>query len=114
MLKFTLILVLYISIIFLLAFITLKQAHINPHAKFVKYPIYCILPVKNQEENIEGIIRHFARKTLADKNQFTELIIINLDSTDETLSILHVLSKEYPFVHILSKDEYITFIESLD
>ncbi len=81
-------------------------------------PIHSVLTVRNMEESIEGIVRSFAWKIQSYKEKDSlypqELIILDLDSTDNTFLILDSLAKEYPFIHPMSKTNYISYIESFD
>lgn len=72
-----------------------------------------VLTVKNCEESIEGIIRSTIWQIQTSETVPDELIVIDLDSEDQTRFILRQLAKEYPFIHPMSKTEYIRFISEL-
>ncbi len=81
-------------------------------------PMHSVLAVKNMEESIEGIVRSVVWKIQNFKEKDNlypqELIILDLDSTDNTLLILNSLAREYPFIHPMTKTNYISYIESFD
>ncbi len=81
-------------------------------------PMHFVLTVRNMEESIECIVRSVVWKTQNYKEKDNlypqELIILDLDSTDNTLLILNSLAKEYPFIHPMTKTNYISYIESFD
>ena len=59
-----------------------------------------IMPVYNEEENIEESIYGVLNQTLDD----IEIICINDGSSDNTLNILNNLSNKYPFIKIFSQE----------
>ncbi len=59
-----------------------------------------IMPVFNEEENIEESIYGVLNQTLDD----IEIICINDGSSDNTLNILNNLSNKYPFIKIFSQE----------
>ena len=67
-----------------------------------RYPLYTVYTVRNIEDKIEYTLRRIASKMCSGKNRITELIIIDLDSDDNTPDILKKISTEYPFMHFLS------------
>lgn len=78
---------------------------------------HVILVTKNQEETIEGIIRSIAWNLInrcKDQCTITDIIIFDTGSTDDTLFILEKLSKEYEFLHLMSKKEYVKMILKLE
>ncbi len=81
-------------------------------------PIHSVLTIRNMEESIEGIVRSVAWKIQNQKEKDNlypqEMIILDLGSTDNTLLILNSLAKEYPFIHPMTKTNYISYIESFD
>lgn len=81
-------------------------------------PMHWVLTVKNTEESIEGIVRSIAWKIQNCNEKDTlypkELIILDLGSTDSTFFILNSLAKEYPFIHPMTKTNYITYIDAFD
>ena len=58
--------------------------------------IYVIVAVKNQENKIEGFLRNFLFRIIYGKEEnIKDIIIADLDSTDDTANILKRLEKEY-------------------
>ena len=56
---------------------------------------YILIAVKNQAEQIEGIIR-----TLMQKYPYSDFLLIDLGSTDDTRKILMKLSDDYSRIEI--------------
>ncbi len=64
-------------------------------------PPYIILTSKNSQDTIEGIIRtHIGMLSKFGTANFMEIIVLDLGSDDQTLTILSKLSRRYPFVRI--------------
>ena len=63
--------------------------------------IYVIIAVKNQENKIEGFLRSFLFRIIYGKEEFLkDIIITDLDSSDETPVILNKLQKEFDEVKV--------------
>ena len=76
--------------------------------------IYLIIAVKNQENKIEGFLRSFLFRVIYGKEEFIkDIIIVDLDSNDETLVILEKLQKEYEELKITNWRECKEVIESI-
>jgi cellulose synthase/poly-beta-1,6-N-acetylglucosamine synthase-like glycosyltransferase len=56
---------------------------------------YIILEAKNQENNIEAVLRSLMRE-----NPATEIIVIDQGSLDDTMAIVQTLSEDYPYISI--------------
>ena len=69
--------------------------------------MYILIAVKNQEENIEGIVRSIVFKNLYDKNEeiFNNIIFADMGSTDNTVKILEKLCGEYEFLKVINYGE---------
>ncbi len=80
-------------------------------------PVYTILPVRNSEETIENTIRSIAYRMLSAPSSQSfppiDLIVLDLDSSDNTFVIAQKLATEYPFIHPMHRTEYNDFINSL-
>ena len=66
-------------------------------------PTYIVLLVSDSEDYIEGIVRNLI-KTFQNKVKFhtnPKLLILDVGSSDDTLSILEILTKDYNFTNIL-------------
>jgi len=72
-----------------------------------------VVTVKNQQDNVEEIIRATVWKSLngLEGSNVPEIIVVDLGSEDETMDVLLRLSREYEFVKVLDRDEYIEFFE---
>lgn len=74
--------------------------------RFVTYkkttPTYTLLFVRNNEECIEGVLRHLISSANKDKNFYEKIIVIDVNSSDNTVSIVKHLSKKYSFIHLLA------------
>lgn len=76
--------------------------------------IYIIVAVKNQENKIEGFLRNFLFRIIYGKEEnIKDIIIADLDSTDETLQILNKLSKEYEGLKVTNWRECKEVIENI-
>ena len=108
-----------------------KDEHLLPGRKMAKSPtpkISLIIPMYNEEKNITPCIRSIQNQS----EQEIEIVCVNDNSNDKTLSILQKLQKEDPRIEIItnksnrgvlfnriygalqSKGEYITFIDADD
>lgn len=76
--------------------------------------IYVIIAVKNQENKIEGFLRNFLFRIIYGKEEsIKDVIIADLDSTDETAEILNKLSIEYDGLKVTNWRECKEVIESI-
>lgn len=71
-----------------------------------------VLSVKNQQDSIEGIMRSLIQKNYQSATA-TDIIVIDLGSTDDTPRILSHFENEYSFVHVTDKDAYIESIRNM-
>lgn len=67
-----------------------------------------IMTVKNVEEGIENYVREISMG----RNFYNNLVIIDLNSTDDTLSILRELEKENINLKILNETEGKEYLEN--
>lgn len=108
---------LYIITFFFLAFgiylVILKKPQSSYSLQKELRPTYSVLTVKNKEDSIEGIVRSIAWQIMTNSDALKELIILDLDSQDQTFFILKKLAKEYPFIHPMHKADYIDFINNM-
>ena len=76
---------------------------------------YTVLTVKNQQDNVEGVIRSATWAALGRTGgrRVGDIIVVDLGSSDDTLRILNMLSDEYEFLHVMDKQEYIQSIQRL-
>ena len=110
---------------------TFREGKLLPKRKFTKSEnpkISIIIPMFNEEKNILSVIRSVQNQNLQD----IEIVCVNDNSNDNTLSILNKLKKEDPRITIItnkinrgvlynriygaqeSKGEYVTFINAND
>ena len=89
--------------------------YINTYTKFKSNGIYLIVAVKNQEDKIECFIRSILFKILYGKEDFLKNIIVtDLNSSDNTKDILKNLSKEYEYLKILNWKECKDLIDNVE
>lgn len=69
--------------------------------------VHIIMQVKNQEDNIEGIIRGITWESCAG-----DIIVVDEGSTDDTQEIMLRLENEFPYLHYMEKEEYIEYIKN--
>lgn len=76
--------------------------------------IYVIIAVKNQENKIEGFLRNFLFRIIYGKEEsIKDIIIADLDSTDETVDILNKLARDYEGLKVTNWRECKEVIESI-
>lgn len=92
---------LFISIRMLCGYFLLK------HGSYMKAET--ILFLKNDEETIENTIRIMAEEIFftAREKVVPTLTIVDMGSDDSSTDIVKLLKREYPFLRLVSKEEYI-------
>lgn len=76
--------------------------------------IYLIIAVKNQQNKIEGFLRSFLFRIIYGKEEnIKDIIVTDLDSSDETIQILNNLQKEYDGLKVTNWRECKEVIESI-
>ena len=89
--------------------------YINSYAKFKSDGIYLIIGVKNQEKIIEGFLRAILFKILYGREEYLKNIIVaDLNSTDNTKEIAKRLSKDYDILKVTSWKECKDVIDNVD
>ena len=81
----------------------------NNTYKKIEENVKLILTVKNVEDGIENYIRDIS----CGRNFYNNIVIIDLDSTDDTLCILKELEKENINMKILNKNEGKIYLNNL-
>lgn len=77
--------------------------------------IYMIIAVKNQENRIEGFLRSVLFRFLYGKEEMIkDIIVTDLDSTDQTKEILNKLSKDYSCIKVTNWKECKEVLDSVD
>lgn len=76
--------------------------------------IYIIVAVKNQEDKIEGFLRNFLFRIIYGKEEnIKDIIVADLDSTDETINILNKLQEDYDEIKVTSWKECKEIMENV-
>ena len=77
--------------------------------------IYFIIAVKNQENNIEMFFRNLMFKIIYGReNCIKNVLVVDLNSTDNTKEILEKLQKDYEEIKILNFKECKDLIENMN
>lgn len=76
--------------------------------------IYFIIAVKNQEDKIECFLRNIIFRIVYGKEEIKNILIVDLNSKDNTKKIVENLSKEYEQINLLSWKECNEIIESVE
>lgn len=77
--------------------------------------IYVIVAAKNQEKKIEGFLRSLLFRVLYGKEELIkDIIIVDLNSKDETKEILEKLSNDYDNIKLSNWRECKEILDSVD
>ncbi len=77
--------------------------------------IYVIIAVKNQEKKIEVFLRSLVFRLLYGKEEnVKDLIVVDLNSTDETRKIIEKMSNDYDEIKISDWRECKELIDNID
>ena len=106
MLDFSLTSILWILTLYGLIEIIKTIIHIHKYPKISFNGTSFVITVHNQENNLEYFLRLFIYKILYYNLDIPEIIIVDLDSTDNTLNILRKFAKDFYFINVLTFDEY--------
>ena len=88
--------------------------YIFTYTKFKSDGIYVIVAAKNQENTIEGFLRTFLFRMMYGKEEeIKDIIVVDLDSTDETMKILSKLSKDYKSIKFINWKDCKEVIDSI-
>lgn len=101
----------FTSILWILALYGLFEiiktiVHIHRYPKISFNGTSFVITVHNQEDNVEYFLRLFIYKMLYYNLSIPEIVIVDLDSTDNTLNILRAFSRDFYFIKVLTFDEY--------
>lgn len=89
--------------------------YISTYTKLKADGIYLILAVKNQEEQIEGVLRSLLFKTLYGKEEtIKEIIVADLKSKDKTKEIAKKMEKDYEILKVLTWKECKDLFDNID
>ena len=76
--------------------------------------IYVIIAAKNQENKIEGFLRTILFRIMYGKEECVkDVIVTDLNSTDDTMKILNKLSKDYEEIKVVNWKECKEVIDSI-
>lgn len=76
--------------------------------------IYIIIAAKNQENKIEGFLRTILFRIMYGKEEYVkDVIVTDLNSTDNTIKILNKLSKDYDGIKVINWKECKEVIDSI-
>ena len=87
--------------------------YICTYTKLNSNGIYFIIAVKNQEEKIEVFLRNILFRIIYGKEEIDNVIVLDLNSEDETKKIIENLSKEYEQIKILNFKECKELLETI-
>ena len=89
--------------------------YISTYTRFKSDGIYVIIAVKNQEEKIEGFMRSILFKILYGREEYLKNIIVaDLNSSDNTKDIVRKLSKDYDILKVTSWKDCKEIIDNVD
>ena len=75
--------------------------------------IYFLVVVKNQEENIEGFLRSLLFRIIYGKEEVKNILVVDLNSKDNTKKIVENLEKEYEQIKLLNWKECRELLENI-
>lgn len=87
--------------------------YICSYTKLRSNGIYFIIAVKNQANNIEGFLRSLMFKIIYGKEEIRNIIVVDLNSQDETKKIIEKLQKEYEQIKILNLKDCKELLDSI-
>ena len=80
--------------------------YISVHTRLNSDGIYMMIGVKNQEQEIEGILRSIVFKILYGKEEsIKDIIVVDLDSIDNTKQIIQRLEQECKCIKVVNWKE---------
>ena len=89
--------------------------YISTYTRFKSDGIYVIIAVKNQEEKIEGFLRSILFKILYGREEYLKNIIVaDLNSSDNTKDIVRKLSKDYDILKVTSWKDCKEIMDNVD
>lgn len=110
MLDFILTSILWILALYGLFEIIKTIIHIRKYPKISFTGTSFVITVHNQENNIEYFLRLLVYQMLYYNLNIPEVIVVDLDSTDNTLDILRAFAKDFNFITVLSLEEYTSLL----
>lgn len=77
--------------------------------------IYVIVAAKNQEKKIEGFLRSLLFRIIYGKEEnVKDIIVVDLNSTDETKKIMEKLSEDYDVIKMSNWRDCKELIDNID
>ena len=115
MLNFTLNCLFWICALYGLIEIIKTILYIHSCNKISTDGINLIVTVKNQEDKIEGFLRSLIFKILYGREEyFKNIIVADMQSTDDTKKIVEKLSKDYEIIKVTSWKECKNLMDNID
>lgn len=88
--------------------------YICTYTNFKSDGIYIIIATKNQENKIEGFLRTLIFRIMYGKEDCVkDVIVTDLNSTDDTMKILNKLAKDYDNIKVMNWKECKEVIDSI-
>ena len=107
MLDFILNCILWVCALYGLIEIIKNAIYIHSCNKIKTDGIHMIVAVKNQEDTIEGFLRSLNFRIIYGKEDCIEnIIVLDLNSTDNTKHIIENFSSDYPSIIVLNWTEF--------
>ena len=75
--------------------------------------VYLLIAVKNQEETIECFLRNMLFRMIYGKEEVQHIIVVDLNSKDNTRKIVENLEKEYEQIKLMNWKECKELIENI-
>lgn len=89
--------------------------YIYTYTNFKSDGIYIIIATKNQEKKIEGFLRTLLFRLIYGREEcIKDIIVTDLESTDDTVEILDRLSKEYECIKLAKWKDCKEIIDNID
>lgn len=87
--------------------------YICTYTKLNSKGIYLIITVKDQEEKIECFLRNLLFRIIYGKEEIKNILVVDLNSKDNTKKIVENLSNEYEQIKLLSWKECKELMENI-
>lgn len=87
--------------------------YICTYTKLNTKGIYLLVAVKNQEENIECFLRNVLFRIIYGKEEVKDVIVVDLNSQDNTKKIVEKLETEYEQLKLLNWKECRELLENI-
>ena len=112
------ILLVFVGIFAIIGLITFLYGIVEglSHEKKTEVPSELVVFVKNQENDVEGLLRQLSGKSTSGNANITVsgLSVVDYGSSDSTAEILKKLQTDIDVLNFYTKDEYINHINNLN